>query len=728
MGFVLASVWMAACSAPDHEGADSDFRVVPAGNLVFPREVPIGGFAALANTRLVVEGDAVVDDRDELAAWLVAGVNDSEVGSNALLGKSSTFVDVYARAALSLGDSAVVTGDAVAIGAITMGTNAYAASVHSNTVLATPRTLTLQTTFPPASGSHYLESAGLKYLELAPGSYDQVSVEAGTELVLGEGTYHIHRLKQGTKGLITFDPKDGPAIVYVAEELILDGSVESKGPVAHAAFVYLGNLAVNVAGPFAAHLFAPNAAVTAGGDDTTIVGGIAAFELEIRKSTTFEREPFGAWAELLALGSDPPPPPQYAWVSPAVCDTPQRCCHATMDVLAGTVATDSMNLATTNACVLADAGDDSIVGFARDAVVIAGSGHDHVSVGIDVRVHGGNGDDLIETLGDSIVFGNAGNDHILVPGGINIVTPGPGRDVVELGPGDDTIVIADACELSSGEVLDAGDGQDELVSPLSIAELGTLGVTVRNVETVRIERNGCTSECRAVPECGPAGVCSESPTGLLSCTCDSFAEGTDCSADGAPEYHSVPAPSLGAVPAGTERAAAEAFVDWMVRARVGDEKAIRTELDHVSDNHALRDAFVSLVGDVFQSHRPAVVIPAIEAVAYLRCRDCEAALEGIVAKPLVDGGHALAGIYLEPEGNEVRAASIAIARAAIGGLAFQGTKASRAALLEQIEFHPDAEVRLIAIQALRSVYGDTLDADIAAVAQPTELAELSRPL
>lgn len=61
-------------------------------------------------------------------------------------------------------------------------------------------------------------------------------------------------------------------------------------------------------------------------------------------------------------------------------------------------------------------------------------------------------------------------------------------------------------------------------------------------------------------------------------------------------------------------------------------------------------------------------------------------------------------------------------------VAFQGTKSSRATLLEQIELHPDAEVRRIAIQALRSVYRDALDADIAAVAQPTELAELSRPL
>lgn len=727
MGFLLATTATTACAPPDRDEDDSQFRVLPSVDIVLPREVPLAGAGVLTRDRLDVGKDVTIDDRDELATWVVGGLVGSDIGAGARLGKASSFADVLARGSLALGDSTVVNGDVVAAGGISMGPNAWATSVHPSSTLATPRTLTVQTTFPAPTGSYYLQSSGPKYLELAPGSYDQVSVEADTELVLAEGTYHIRRLKLGAKGLVTFAAKEAPSIVYVGDELLLDGSVESDGPVANAAFVYMGNLDVNVAGPFAAHLIAPLANVSAGADGAAIVGGIVARALDVEQKTTFEREPFAAWAQLLALSADPPPAVDHAWLAPAECETPEMCCHATMTFVTGTAAKDKVDVTTNEACVVSEGGDDSIAGFASNAIVIAGTGHDLVSMGTDVRVHGGAGNDLIETLGDSIVFGNAGDDHIIVPGGTNIVTPGPNKDVVELGPGNDTIVIADACEVVAGEVLDAGDGEDTLVTPLTLQQLAALGVIVRNVEHVTIEQNGCMSECRAVPECAPAGVCVENAVGNLSCACDSFAEGTDCAGDNAPKYESVPPPYLGAVPSGTEQATAEAFVDWMVRARVGDEKSILGELDHARTNPALRDAFISLLGHVFTSRRPEVVIPAVEAVAYLRCKACEKQLREIVATPLSNGGDTTYSLYGKADGNEVRHASIAIARAAIGGLAFQATKSSRAELLTQIATHPDHEVRLMAIQALRSIYGSTLDADIAAVAQPGEIAELNRP-
>jgi hypothetical protein len=169
-------------------------------------------------------------------------------------------------------------------------------------------------------------------------------------------------------------------------------------------------------------------------------------------------------------------------------------------------------------------------------------------------------------------------------------------------------------------------------------------------------------------------------------------------------------------------------VDWMARARVGDEPAIRSSLDIAASNPALRDAFVELVGDLFKSRSPSVVIPAVEAVAYLRCKSCEKALLEIVSEPLLDGGDPVVDLYGYVGGTEVRQASMTIARVAIGGLAFQGTKSSRHALLEQIAGHPDHDVRVMAIRALRTTYGSTLDADIAAIVLPTELDELSRPL
>src|SRR5690349_21529023 len=248
---VLASAWIAACAPPRPDDDDAEFRVLPSVDIVLPREVPLAGVSALTRDRLDLGNDVTIDDRDALATWIVAGPVGGDIGAGSKLGKTSSFADVVARGGLALGASAVVNGDLVAAGGISIGVNASATSVHPNATLATPRTLTVQTTFPAPTGSHYLQSSGPKYLELAPGSYDQVSVEADTELVLGVGTYHIRSFKLGAKGLVTFAAKEGPSIVYVGDELLLDGSVESAGPIANAAFVYMGNLDVNLAGPFA---------------------------------------------------------------------------------------------------------------------------------------------------------------------------------------------------------------------------------------------------------------------------------------------------------------------------------------------------------------------------------------------------------------------------------------------------------------------------------------------
>jgi hypothetical protein len=83
--------------------------------------------------------------------------------------------------------------------------------------------------------------------------------------------------------------------------------------------------------------------------------------------------------------------------------------------------------------------------------------------------------------------GNSGGDRLL---------PGPGRDVVRGGDGNDTIVIQDICEIVSGETLDGGAGSDSLYSPLSLSQLVAAGVTVRSIETIHVFE-GRTDMCAA---------------------------------------------------------------------------------------------------------------------------------------------------------------------------------------------------------------------------------------
>jgi hypothetical protein len=72
-------------------------------------------------------------------------------------------------------------------------------------------------------------------------------------------------------------------------------------------------------------------------------------------------------------------------------------------------------------------------------------------------------------------------------GGDNIIVPGPGRDVVEGGPGDDTIIILDEWEVQPLEVIDGSFGYDTLRTPVPLAELFLSGVIVVGIDKVVVD-------------------------------------------------------------------------------------------------------------------------------------------------------------------------------------------------------------------------------------------------
>ena len=157
-------------------------------------------------------------------------------------------------------------------------------------------------------------------------------------------------------------------------------------------------------------------------------------------------------------------------------------------------------------------GDDSYSATATGECIIGLDGRDTISAAI----------------GSATVFGGADDDIIFAGLGNNTVIPG--RDTVNTGNGDDTIIIYDVCEVAGGETIAAGLGHDILISPVSLAELQALGVVVDGIDEVIIQQNSCKSECAAPPDCNCHGSCSEGASqGQVACECEPGYSGADCS-------------------------------------------------------------------------------------------------------------------------------------------------------------------------------------------------------
>ena len=160
------------------------------------------------------------------------------------------------------------------------------------------------------------------------------------------------------------------------------------------------------------------------------------------------------------------------------------------------------------------------------------------------------GDDTIAANSSaSIVIGGSGRDTIQSANGTNYVVPGAGTDTVFTGTGDDTVAIFDLCEVTSGEKIDMGSGFDTLISPVPLAQLQAMGVSVLNVDRVLVQQNSCRSECGAVPSCSGHGTCIEgAAAGQTACDCQEPFAGPNCESTriAATQNWVVPTGSLGA--------------------------------------------------------------------------------------------------------------------------------------------------------------------------------------
>jgi hypothetical protein len=219
----------------------------------------------------------------------------------------------------------------------------------------------------------------------------------------------------------------------------------------------------------------------------------------------------------------------------ASCTLGQECCPAGYQTVTLTNGSDQFTTTKAKQCVVALAGSDVIAANSGDGIVLAGDGDDIIMAGPHSTVRGGNGRDTINVWGGpATVYGGPGDDTINAANGDNFVVPGPGRDTVALGTGNDTVALYDLCEITGGgKTLDGGTGTNTLITPVPLAQLRALGVTVSNFQNIVVQSNSCRSECVTQPDCSSHGACVEGATsGQVQCKCDLPYQGATCNIKG----------------------------------------------------------------------------------------------------------------------------------------------------------------------------------------------------
>jgi hypothetical protein len=375
---------------------------------------------------------------------------------------------------------------------------------------------------------------------------------------------------------------------------------------------------------------------------------------------------------------------------------------------------DRYDVAEPNTCVVAGSGNDVITGCKMSgSFVLGGSGDDVLTLGQGVVAYGGPGNDTIESLGNAALFGNDGDDTIISHAGTNVIFPGSGKDRVETGSGNDTVVLFDECEVTAGKIIDLGEGHDVVIAPLPRAELEARGVVLRGVEEVRVESNPCKSDCRTPPQCVGGGQCTVQAGGALACACPPWSEGPTCATPRPLAYASPPAPTLDGADDPARIRQARAFISWFANGTAGDRDAVKGAIDATRGNLSIRDALLSVGRDLLASPLAEEQHAAVEVIGYMNCRRCVDVLIEFFPPNVPDGP------VIESADPKTRPRAVQSLMA--WNLAKMGTRRTKAFLLEHLARHSDAGVRQSIVFALAQAYGEAIRSQVASVARPEDM-------
>ncbi len=191
------------------------------------------------------------------------------------------------------------------------------------------------------------------------------------------------------------------------------------------------------------------------------------------------------------------------------------------DLIDGGAGNDRINGGAGNDRIIGGLGNDALTGDAGNDTINGGDGNDaFYGGGNDDTLYGENGDDTMNgDGGNDLLFGGAGNDILNGGTGNDTLNGGVGVNVFNGGSGVDTVVL----ELASGS-LNAAMRSDlaalksfmdaQLASAGSTVALSTqtagatlqlsaLGLTISNIESVKVLLDGVETPITALINCAP---------------------------------------------------------------------------------------------------------------------------------------------------------------------------------------------------------------------------------
>lgn len=134
--------------------------------------------------------------------------------------------------------------------------------------------------YPTEAARREIIVAAGQRIELSAGSYGNVVVKAGGELVLGPGPFEFSSLTVAKRGELAFAAADVGVKVITTLELL--GTVARLPDAARGVIAFFGSSEVRIEGAFSSKLLAPNATVTLGGEQaTSVIGAVFAQRLNV---------------------------------------------------------------------------------------------------------------------------------------------------------------------------------------------------------------------------------------------------------------------------------------------------------------------------------------------------------------------------------------------------------------------------------------------------------------
>ena len=308
---VIVAIASIGCSA-EGEGevlgrsVEATSTPVPIGGAM---EVDLPDGLSLEATAIGAQGQLSINDRATIYGAISGmglavnvGTGLSVVGADARVG------EVLGGGDVTLRDRALVARNVQAGGTFTRGSAAVVnGSISPHAPLRSNVNRSWLVGFSD-SASNITLSSGQSQAP-APGTFGNVTVNAGAKLTLKAGTYNINSLKLEPQSTLKLDTSAGPVIVNVKNELIFRANVESRSSVAaKALFTYLGATLISVDAPFAGTLIAPNATIKLESlNGATHYGAFFGRNVEVHQGGNVQHTPFAHWSTLPFVndGADP---------------------------------------------------------------------------------------------------------------------------------------------------------------------------------------------------------------------------------------------------------------------------------------------------------------------------------------------------------------------------------------------------------------------------------------